>query len=96
MPSDEEMAREALAWLFKRAATAARANDLEAAEKLYREIVAYVPKEPIARYNLACVLLRMGKYKEGWRLYGARTELGLPNVVKPEFEDPWRAQQERG
>lgn len=83
MPSDEEMAREALAWLFKRAATAARANDLEAAEKLYREIVAYVPKNPEARYGLACVPLATGNYEEGWAFYEARAELGLPSIQKP-------------
>lgn len=90
MKTDAEMVREAIASLFQEAAAASRALRDEEAEQIYRRILSYLPDEPIAQYNLATTLLRMGRYEEGWKLYEARTEVGLPNVVRPEFKGPSR------
>ena len=78
-----------IAALFNEAAAQSRANNDSVAESLYRIIVADLPRDPIAAYNLATTLLRQGKYEEGFRLYESRAYTGKLNIQKPEYkEDP--------
>ncbi|HEY8574102.1 hypothetical protein [Phenylobacterium sp.] len=44
------------------------------AEAAYRDALGANPADPVARRQLAFVLLRQGKYAEGWPLYEARME----------------------
>lgn len=48
-----------------------RSADAEAA---YRKALEVAPSDPVARQQLAFVLLRQGKYAEGWPVYESRME----------------------
>jgi hypothetical protein len=79
--------RDRLKALFEEAAIEARAARFEAAEVIYRRIVEVIPRDAVANYNLATMLLGQGKYEEGFRRYEARAYVGMPNVVKPEYRE---------
>lgn len=61
------------------------------AETLYREALTDNPDEPLARRQLGFVLLRTGRYEEGWPYYEARIQPG--DRRKPQLSFPeWRGE----
>ncbi|WP_049758142.1 glycosyltransferase family 9 protein [Phenylobacterium zucineum] len=56
------------------------------AEALYRQGLARAPHDPRLRFQLGCLLLKMGRYAEGWPLYEAR--LAHTGVRKPALSFP--------
>lgn len=60
------------------------------AEAAYRKALEVAPDDPVAKRQLAFVLLRQGKYAEGWPLYEARWQkegdTRRPNIAFAEWQ----------
>lgn len=68
-------------------------NDREA-ERCYRAALALAPAHAKARFNLATLLLRHGRYDEGWQLFEARNWYA---VIESRLDLPrWQGEQLAG
>lgn len=85
IPTDEELMREAIDWLWGQAKKAVDQGDLDGAERVYRKWMELIPTDPRPRYGLSTVLLSQGRYEEGWRLYEARADLPELGIIKPAY-----------
>jgi hypothetical protein len=64
----------------------------EEAEAVYRQALAADPNDPVAQRQLAFLLLRLGRYAEGWPFYEARMAKAGDNR-KPRLSFPeWQGQ----
>ena len=63
------------------------------AEAAYREVLKREPDDPVMRRQLAFLLLRLGRYAEGWPYYEARMikpgHNRKPGLSFPEWQFPW-------
>src|SRR5437879_302841 len=68
--------------LFARAVAAHQANDLDAAERDYRQILATKPDHAASLTNLGVLLVRRGRFDEAERFYAAAlaTNPDLPDI----------------
>lgn len=69
------------------------------ARLLFRHAAALNPRYPLARLNLAFLLLSQGKFAEGWREHEARNDADLPGAgaLVPDFRFPlWRGESLAG
>lgn len=72
---DVDLAKAGLHELIDRIVRAERSFRWADAEALYRLWLEHRPDEPLARYGLSLILLRDGRYDEGFKMYEGRTGL---------------------
>jgi tetratricopeptide (TPR) repeat protein len=81
--------------LFNMAKMLEEARRPTEAESIYRRVVQQVPAFFEAQWNLALLLLRQGKYEEGWRYYDCRhhPDWSKGQVFRPAWSFPeWQGQ----
>jgi len=88
VPSDVELVHELLMSWVGEAAQAVRDGRDDHAEAIYRRWIEFLPQDPRPKYGLADLLLRQGKYEEGFRLYEARTEIPQLGITRPVYCAP--------
>ncbi len=70
-------------WLVTDANIARRLGDLRGAKHSLELALQRSPDHPIANFNYAFLLLKTGRYREGWFHYHRRWELGYPSHPPP-------------
>jgi hypothetical protein len=66
----------------------ADAGELAEAERLLRELIAERPGDAEAEFELSELLLRQGRWAEGWRTYEARYRMAHTQGLLPQFQAP--------
>lgn len=70
-------------------------NAFDAGEAMLRQVLKDNPKDPVASYNLALLLLIQGKFEEAWPLFKLRTEYERYNKTASPHDFPeWDGQSE--
>lgn len=80
---DGLLCKDVIQHFVRRGSKAEQGGQVAEAEAIYREWMRLMPGEPRAKYALALLLLREGRYEEGWPLFEARTEIPELGIAKP-------------